>query len=244
LAFTQLKLDCANRLAMIILDNAVECCFRSYISSEKRLVGNNKPIKPSQWANDAQSFSKVMDHAYRNCRSSSLPDKDEIMHFHDTRNELYHRAKPVTVPPGVVRKYVGFAKVLLKELFGFSMTDEDWDDYVASIRIAFEEKPAQIRLPIVYQKEGKNVRVDGVQALDQREVIPIVMLCFSTFLGRNPTTDELINSMTISGVPVGRETLAVQLVHLRKDKIVKKGKYEVTNSYRKLFNRTYELRRA
>jgi hypothetical protein len=229
---------------MIVLDNAVECCFRSYISSEKRLVGNNKPIKPNQWANDAKFFTKVMDHAYTNCPSQSLPDKNEIMHFHDTRNELYHRAKPLTVPSGVVRKYLGFAKVLLKEFYGFSMTDEAWDEYVASIRNAFKEKPAQIRLPIVYQKEGANVRVDGVEVLDQKEVIPIVMLCFSTSFGRNPTTNELINSMTVSGISIGRDTLAVQLFYLRKNTVVKKKKYEVTNRHRKVLNTKYELRRG
>jgi len=229
---------------MIILDNAVECSFRAYVLNEKRLVGKNKQIKPNQWATDKESFPAVMNHAYNHCQPTLLPDKNDIMHFHDTRNELYHRAKPITVTANVIRRYFGFEKIILKELFGFSTTDDAWDDQAASVRNAFQEKPKQILVPIEFRKEAGNVRVDGVQALNQKEVIPIVMHCFSTLFTRNPTTDELVDSMTASGVPIGRGTLAVQLVSLRKNKAVKKGRHEVTNTYRKSINRTYQLKRA
>jgi hypothetical protein len=244
LAFTRLKLDSACRLAMIILDNAVECSFRAYILNEKRLVGKYKPITPSQWANDKESFAAVMNHAYNHSKSTSLPDKNDVMNYHDTRNELYHRAKPITVTTGVIRKYFGFEKTILKELFGFSTTDDAWNEQAASVRNAFQEKPKQILVPIEFRKEGNNALVDGVQALDQKEAIPIVIHCFSTLFARNPTTEELVDSMTASGVPIGRGTLAVQLVSLRRSKSVKKGRYEVSNTYRKKINRTYQLKRA
>jgi len=229
---------------MIILDNAVECSFRAYILNEKRLVGRYKPIKPTQWATDKESFAAVMNHAYNHCQSTLLPDKNDIMHFHDTRNELYHRAKPITVTTNVIRKYLGFEKVILKELFGFSTTDDAWDEQATSVRNAFQERPKQILVPLEFRKEAGNARVDGVQALDQKEVIPIVMHCFSILFTRNPTTDELVDSMTVSGVPIGRGTLAVQLVSLRRNKAVKKGRYEVTNAHRKFISRTYQLKRA
>jgi hypothetical protein len=229
---------------MIILDNAVECSFRAYILNEKRLVGKHKQIKPNQWATDKESFAAVMGHAYNHCQSMLLPDKNDVMHFHDTRNELYHRAKPITVTANLISKYFGFEKIILKELFGFSTTDDAWNEQAASIRNAFQEKPKQISLPIEFRKEAGNVRVDGVQALDQREVIPIIIHCFSTLFTRNPTTDEIIDSMAASAVPISRGTLAVQLFSLRKDKIVKKRRYQVTNAYRKSMNRTYDLQRA
>jgi len=229
---------------MIIIDNAVECCFRSFVLSEKRLVGKGKLIKPSQWANDSESFTLVMDHAYRNHSSpASLPDKTDVLHYHDTRNKLYHKEKSLSVTKRILTKYSDFGKTYLKELFGFSTTDEAWAAEIKAVRESFSSKPPQILVPITYQREKGVARTDGLQALTQKEVIPIVTYCFTSLYTRPPNMNELLTSLQASGISIDYPTLAVQLTHLRGEKVIKSKVLAVTNRHRRKLARIYEFRR-
>jgi hypothetical protein len=209
-----------------------------------RLVVKGKLIKPAQWANDSESFTLVMDHAYRNHPSAaSLPDEKDILHYHDTRNKLYHKEKSVSVTKGIISKYSDIGKVLLSAFFGFATTDEAWAAQIKAVRASFSSKPPQILVPITYRKEDSIARADGIQALTQKEVIPIVAYCFTSLYTRPPSIDELVSSMQASGISIDKNTLGVHLTHLRDEKVIKAKMLAVTNRHRRKLARTYEFRR-
>lgn len=126
--------DRNRRLAMILIDNAVELMIKTYIGLPSRVNGLN--ISRKQQAEASTSFPSLLD-----CIEEHDPGKldgidlGEIEWYHRLRNELYHQGNGLTVERRKVDVYAELSKTLFSNLFGFDVgiTKDDETDQQRSI---------------------------------------------------------------------------------------------------------------
>jgi hypothetical protein len=109
--------DSNRRLAMIMIDNAVELMIKTYLSLPKRVTGLAIGRKKYQEISD--SFPSLLD-ALEAHAASKLDgiDLGEIEWYHQVRNELYHQGHGLTVEKDKVEVYAQLARALFRSLFG------------------------------------------------------------------------------------------------------------------------------
>jgi hypothetical protein len=109
--------DTNRRLAMMLIDNAVEQMSKTYLSLPKRITGIKIPRKNLQEAFD--SFPALLDTLEEHA-SSKLEGVDlgSIEFYHRIRNQLYHEGIGLTVEREKVDIYAELASVLFRNLFG------------------------------------------------------------------------------------------------------------------------------
>ena len=229
---------------MIILDNAVEYTLKSYIVNDQRLVGANKPISREQWDKDKRSFEQALDWVYRFATDKKLPDKSVILSYHETRNELYHGTNPLTVTARKIREYFDQERILLRELFSLTTSDEEWDRHTLDVRKAFTQEVEPIRTRLTFSRYEDEVLVRGAERLNQREAILVVVHAFNMEYPQPPSHEEAISSLRASGHAVGRGAFRVQLVFLRDSGLVKKGTLQITDKCRRQLTRKYFVNRS
>lgn len=104
------------RLAMIIVDNAVELTIKTFLGLPKRITGIHVPR--ARYQEISESFPKLLD-AIEEFASSKLEgiDLGEIEWYHRLRNQLYHQGNGLTVEKDKVTVYSELAKLLFLRLF-------------------------------------------------------------------------------------------------------------------------------
>ena len=125
LALKQGKLDSGNRLALILLDNAVELTLKSYASYHSLL-------KDSKIATQ-QAFSSILDIIKDQNKIVNSEEKG-IKKYHGIRNELYHSTNLTVVKDSVLEEYVVLAKILLARLYDFRASKLEWEKMVNDTR--------------------------------------------------------------------------------------------------------------
>lgn len=112
--------DTNRRLAMLLVDNAVEQMAKTYLSLPKRITGLN--ISRKQLQEIFESFPALLD-ALEEHAADKLEGVDigSIEWYHRLRNELYHQGIGLTVERDKVEIYGELANVLFKNLFGASL---------------------------------------------------------------------------------------------------------------------------
>ncbi len=112
--------DTNRRLAMILIDNAVEQMLKTYLGLPKRITG----ITISRKRRDeiAESFPALLD-AIEEFGADKLEgiDVGSIEWYHRLRNELYHQGFGLTVARDQVEIYTELANLLFTNLFGTSL---------------------------------------------------------------------------------------------------------------------------
>jgi len=113
--------DSRRRLAMIMVDNAVELALQTYLSLPKRVVKSTPTRK--DYEEISRSFPLLVGaiEKYARDRVRGL-DLGEIEWFHQLRNELYHRGNGLTIGREKVEVYAQLARLLFESLFDVSFS--------------------------------------------------------------------------------------------------------------------------
>lgn len=125
LVLKQGKLDLGTRLALIILDNAVELTLKSYASYHHLLKGSN--------IDSQQVFSSVLNIIKDQNKIVNSEEKD-IKKYHGIRSELYHGTNLTAVKDSSLEEYVVLAKILLARLYDFRVSKLEWEKMVNDMR--------------------------------------------------------------------------------------------------------------
>lgn len=112
--------DSSRRLAMIIVDNAVELMVKTFLGLPKRITGIH--IARVKYQEISESFPKLLD-ALEEHASGKLDgiNLGEIEWYHRLRNQLYHQGNGLTIEREKVTVYSELAKLLFLRLFDESL---------------------------------------------------------------------------------------------------------------------------
>jgi hypothetical protein len=104
------------RLAMIVIDNAVELTIKTFLGLPKRLTGIHVPR--ARYQEISESFPKLLD-ALEEFSPTKLDgiELGEIEWYHRLRNQLYHQGNGLTVERDKVSVYAELARLLFLRLF-------------------------------------------------------------------------------------------------------------------------------
>lgn len=104
------------RLAMIVIDNAVELTIKTFLGLPKRLTGIQVPR--ARYQEMAESFPKLLDALEEFCPAKlDGIDLGEIEWYHRLRNQLYHQGNGLTIERDKVSVYAELARLLFLRLF-------------------------------------------------------------------------------------------------------------------------------
>lgn len=104
------------RLAMIVIDNAVELTIKTFLGLPKRITGLQ--LSRARYQEISESFPKLLDALEEIC-SNKLDgiELGEIEWYHRLRNQLYHQGNGLTVERDKVSVYAELARLLFLRLF-------------------------------------------------------------------------------------------------------------------------------
>jgi hypothetical protein len=124
--------DADRRIAMILIDNAVELMIKTYLGLPSRVTGINIPFSRTQEV--GESFPRLLEamEMYAPEKIIGL-DLGEIEWYHRLRNQLYHQGNGLTVEREKLTVYSQIAKTLFTNLFGLP---PDLDDPSSSEPLA------------------------------------------------------------------------------------------------------------
>ncbi|MBS7631874.1 hypothetical protein KEJ47_09980 [Candidatus Bathyarchaeota archaeon] len=220
------------RLALIIVDNAVEYMLKAY--GDMNLVSQGK-IKKNEWENKKGSFKQLLDIVATNSKLTEKPD--DIFNYHQLRNTLYHEAAPLSVEPKKIAEYIDKAKAILSDLFGINISEKDWNIRIQKTMIALSKtKP---KLVDFIPTEDKLARMQTEIKLKYTQAILLMIYGFTMITGRAPNIEELEKCLNYSGHPIDRERLVVKISQLRKASKISKGKLTLTAEARDEIKRKY-----
>jgi hypothetical protein len=216
------KIESGNRLAIIIIDNAVEFGCKFYVSYHTLL--------PEKELDLSQSFISVLDKIKEIGKLSDKETKD-IKTFHKLRNDLYHRAKLTTVKDEIIENYIMIAKELLKRLYDFSLDEIGWKTLINNTRKSLTKEKIETKEPVSYEK----VEIEGMKLIrmkthvDLKDVDSIMLVIYGFWLNyaRAPERTELEKSLLVSGHGIGKNILKVRISQLRSSGYLEKNKLEL-----------------
>jgi hypothetical protein len=116
------------RLAMIVIDNAVELTIKTYLGLPKRVTGIHVPR--AKYQEMAESFPRLLDGLEEYCLKQKLNgiDLGEVEWYHRLRNQLYHQGNGLTIEAERVSVYAELAKLLFFRLFDEELTVPETKD--------------------------------------------------------------------------------------------------------------------
>lgn len=116
--------DTNRRLAMILIDNAVELTLKTYLGLPSRVSGIR--IAREKFREMSESFPKLLDAMEEHADEKLVGiDLGQVEWYHRLRNELYHQGNGLTVERQKVDVYAELAKLLFKNLFGADVEVEE-----------------------------------------------------------------------------------------------------------------------
>ncbi len=229
------KLDSGKRLAIILIDNAIEFMLKAY--GDTKLVG--KRLSKTNWEaiKAKRDFNLLMNKVLPNSPCSI--QAGTVNPYHDTRNTLYHKALPLSIERSKVAEYLKIAKQMLSELFGVQLEEKEWSARTASVKDALLGKQ-QLKLVVFSKTEENLVKIEtsGV-FMKNTEAILLGIYGLVKQLGRAPTKEELNRTLNYSGKPV--EQLSSQIYQLRSHEYITKGKLSLRPKARRSLIRKFAL---
>jgi hypothetical protein len=217
------KVDSANRLALITIDNAFEFGLKFYASYNGLL--HDKQLD----APDA--FFQIL--KLLEGKEVTVSDSKDARQYHKLRNDLYHRAKLTTVKKSVVDGYVVLAQRSFGTMFGKAVPAGNWDRIAASLRKELSGSGA--KEPVEYEQ----VTVESVSliklryfaALKTTDAVCLIVHGFVSQYLRHPSFEDVKKSLMLSGQSdITDPVLRATIFNLRKqgylegDKLKLKGK--------------------
>lgn len=172
------------RIAMLLIDNAIEQIAKTYLSLPKRITGIKLSRKRLQEI--FESFPALLD-ALEELAFDKLGGVDlgAIEWYHRLRNELYHQGMGLSVERNKVHTYAELARKLLKNLFG-----EDLDiplDRKADIFSQFTQRWTELESII----ESLAAKVAKTQNMQIKEFSDPIMFLFNEGIISKDMYDEI-----------------------------------------------------
>jgi hypothetical protein len=226
---------CGRRLSLIIVDNAVEYMLKAY---GDMFLAQKGRIKRDEWERKKGSFKQLIDFVKAN--SNLTEDPNDIFNYHDKlRNLLYHEAAPLSVEPKKITEYIEKAKVILKDLFGIELSENEWKNRIEKTIIALRGR-TKPKLVEFLPTEDKLVKMQTEIELKDTQAILLMIYGFTTVNGRAPENiDELEKCLNYSGHPIDKEKLQVKISKLRRAKKISRGELTLTSKAREEIKRKY-----
>jgi hypothetical protein len=221
------------RLALIICDNAIEFMMIAFTEVEKLLV--HKAIKPKDWSETKGNFHKLL--SFTVSQEPKLgPHSSDIQSFHNTRNDLYHVGKPLSVKAEHVNKYLSIAKSAVQILLGESLSKEDWEKKVAVLNQAISGHVGKkIKATVTVEVKDGVVQVVTSTVLAHKETLCVVIDAFNSKMGAPPTLESLQKSLMLSGAGyLSGANLSKRIYDARRIGLIQKGDLILTPKGRKL----------
>lgn len=213
------KIETAERLAMIIVDNAVEYTLKAYVELEIRSVG--KKIKKKDWEETKKYFESLVNYVYSIVNITA--DKSKILEYHDLRNHLYHEGIPLSVKPSKIEAYIQQYRILLKDLVGIQLTSGTWERKTKEVENRLIKKvTAYGKILIKYNNESDLPKFISNDDVKDTDALMLALDCHVVSKGIAPSIDELENILARSRHRLDTKTICKRLSYLRDKKLVYK----------------------
>ncbi len=211
------------RIALIVIDNAVEVTLKTYVEFEKRIEYFG--LKRSKWEADyKQSFKEILRLVI--AKTGVQVDENLILGYHDTRNQLYHDPKLLTIEASDLAKYLKQGKALADQLYSLSLNDTAWSEIArALVASSFPRADAKPKITVVRKEDG-SMRVNGVVGLGDTDAVAIVTQRMLDELGKVPSFKELRATLRSSGK--SPSNLSDCIGRLRSRGVLKKNELALT----------------
>lgn len=233
------------RFALIAIDNSVEYALICYVEVYKRLVGGHIAggIPKNDWEKKKNHFDDLL-----TCVVSIEPKlathKDDISRFHGIRNDLYHTGTPLTVNESTVASYSRIAKEALNILFSLNFDDNEWINYTGKVKDIFSNRTDTIATKDIVVFERMNGVIKYTTTLVPKTPTAILLIIhgYSLLEGREPSQDELVTSLKLSGISTSRAVSASRVAEMRAKGLIHSGKLALKEKGRKALSDKYNLR--
>jgi hypothetical protein len=223
----QSKVDTAERLSMIIVDNAVEFLLKAYVEVEINGIGSEsgKIIKRKDWeTNIRPSFDKLLNFVLK--LKTNNADETKILEYHRIRNNLYHTGLPMSVKENKINAYVKQCQILLSDLIGITLSESGWQSQIKQIDKEIREKRGKINKPLVrYDCTQTLPKFIIHEKINDTDAVMFAIDCFTSTEGNPPTLKELERILTMSKHRLDQKTIGKNLSHLRKRKLIDKDNH-------------------
>lgn len=230
-------ISCGERLALIVVDNAVEYMCKTYIEVHKRLV--TRIISRKDWEEKKKVFADMLDFVAGQ-EPSLQPHLNTINGFHGVRNNLYHGGQPATVKPATVDAYDKVARIALGILLGVTEDESSRDERISRIhRALLGEAKKEIKAGVTFESVNNAIRFTTVGNITASDAILLVLHGFSQQKGNIPTREQLEESLSLSGHSLDRRVLNARLSDLRRSKLVRKKELALTAAGRNQLHQKY-----
>lgn len=222
-------ISCGERLALIIVDNAVEYMCIVYVEAHKRLV-RKKVIKRGEWEKKKRAFPDILEFV-ADQEPRLQPHVNTVSGFHDLRNKLYHGGQLFTVKANVVDKYLEIAREILQILLGVCENTKAQEKRTTSIHTALlGEAKKEIKAGVVFEKVNNVIRFSTQINVKLPDAICLILYGFATVMGEPPEFNQLQESLAYSGQTPTPQTILSRLSDLRNKRFVRRGQYALTAS--------------
>lgn len=231
-------ISCGERLALIVVDNAVEYMCKAYVGVHKRLVP--KIISRKDWEQKKKWFADTLD--FVSSQEPTLqPHVNMIKGYHDVRNSLYHGGQPVSVKTAIVDDYARVARIALSILLGVNEDASAQEKRIAIVHSALVgEANREIKVGVTFECVNANaIRFTTVGHVTAADAICLVLHGFPQQLGSAPSRDQLKESLMRSGHSLDDKVLNARLFDLRKNKLVRQGDFALTATGRGRLEKKY-----
>ena len=221
-------ISCGERLAMIIVDNAVEYMCKTYVEVHRRRLVP-KVIKRKDLNTIKENFSELLEFV-ANQEPRLQPHVSDINSYHSVRNGLYHGGQPITVKVPTVDDYSRIATTVLEVLIGVTENQQDRDRRITVIHTALlGEAKKEIKAGVEFESVNDAVRFSTKVNVPLRDAICLVLLGFAKEVGSPPTLEQLESSLALSAYTPTRQTISSRLSELRKEGFVRKDHNALTD---------------
>lgn len=234
------------RFAMIAIDNSLEFALRCYVEVYKNLVGGHRTpffITTPDWLGKREHFEPML-RFVAGVETGIAADVDEILRFHGIRDALYHTGIPLRADASTVRNYSALAKKTLDTLFSLNYADSDWSHNTDQVRSIFAEHSGSFDIPevVLFERVAGGIRFTASQPPKTRIAIRLLIHGYSLVEGREPTSEELFRSMTLSGNTTTRKVMASRIAEMRAEGLVRAGRLALTSRGLKALVERYSFR--
>jgi len=210
------------RLALIVVDNAVEIALKTYVEFEKGLDYFN--LKRRKWEDDYElSFKSTLQLVL--AKSGARTDEKLVLGYHDTRNQLYHNPKLLSVESDDIGRYLHEARSLVGQLFTLNFSSTDWTTSADKVAGEVLPRAAPPKIIVTRREEG-TLKIEGILGLRDTHAVAIVLQKLLDTTGKVPSFGELKATLKSSGK--SPSNLSDCVLRLRKRGIVKKTELSLT----------------
>lgn len=229
LAFGQLIHSSSNpsvrRLALIVIDNAVEVTLKGYVEFEKRIEFFS--LKRQDWEDHYKPYlKKTLDLVVDRTR---VPvDRQLVLGFHETRNQLYHDPKLLSVEASDLAKYLQEAKSLVSQLYHFEPNEPNWLEISTTLTTSLFPRPEPQRSVTAVRRDDGSFKLNGLTGLSDPDAVAIAIHWALAERGVIPNMREVREILRLSGRTPAN--LSESISRLRRRGLLQRSRLALTPS--------------